>query len=130
MKPVPIELNSSFLLKPLDGRIICDLRFQVQLFLGVRLFRIISVRLDRICSEPLLAAFSLSISFSPIRCTLNGFSCVRECFRKDWSVIPFCRKANVCNMVFTFLTDDCNLCICHNSDFFSSINLGMSRRQN
>ena len=41
-----------------------------------------------------------------------------ECFRKDWSVIPFCRKAYVCNVVFTFPTDDCNLCICHNSYVF------------
>ena len=46
-----------------------------------------------------------------------------ECFRKDWSVIPFCRKAYVCNVVFTFPTDDCNLCICHNSDVFLQLTL-------
>lgn len=41
-----------------------------------------------------------------------------ECFRKDWRVIPFCRKTYVCNAVFVFLIDDCNLCICHSSKVF------------
>ena len=46
-----------------------------------------------------------------------------ECFRKDWSVISFCRKPYVCNGIFTFPTDDCNLCICHNSDVFLQLTL-------